>query len=245
MPATGCSAAAAVRQTVFFYQPSQLEILSLDDIAAIGLPGPQGWQGLDPFAACVLPDANAGAALSSVDGSPTWDFLTWDPATAATSIGADATFTDLEIGADFLNFPDYIPPPPPSMPNISPSIPSLPSHDLPSASNSPPFHPSATHSTSHSPPTTTPSSTSGAPALPPHRQDRESSEVAQRRQRNTIAARKYRQKKVDRIEELEKALEETIRERDELRLRLARQEAETKALKSVMRMGKESPSKGD
>ncbi|KAH6705971.1 hypothetical protein EV126DRAFT_180474 [Verticillium dahliae] len=104
------------------------------------------------------------------------------------------------------------------MPNISPSIPSLPSHDLPSASNSPPFHPSATHSTSHSPPTTTPSSTS---------------------------ARKYRQKKVDRIEELEKALEETIRERDELRLRLARQEAETKALKSVMRMGKESPSKGD
>ncbi|RBQ99433.1 hypothetical protein VDGD_01691 [Verticillium dahliae] len=149
------------------------------------------------------------------------------------------------MASDFLNFPDYIPPPPPSMPNISPSIPSLPSHDLPSASNSPPFHPSATHSTSHSPPTTTPSSTSGAPALPPHRQDRESSEVAQRRQRNTIAARKYRQKKVDRIEELEKALEETIRERDELRLRLARQEAETKALKSVMRMGKESASKGD
>ncbi|RBQ99436.1 hypothetical protein VDGD_20084 [Verticillium dahliae] len=26
MPATGCSAAAAVRQTVFFYQPSQLEV---------------------------------------------------------------------------------------------------------------------------------------------------------------------------------------------------------------------------
>ncbi|EGY19675.1 uncharacterized protein VDAG_01691 [Verticillium dahliae VdLs.17] len=103
-------------------------------------------------------DANAGAALSSVDGSPTWDFLTWDPATAATSIGADATFTDLEIGAG---------------------------KSLTDA------------------------------------------------------------KKVDRIEELEKALEETIRERDELRVRLARQEAETKALKSVMRMGKESPSKGD
>lgn len=131
------------------------------------------------------------------------------------------------------------------MPNISPSIPSLPSYDLPSASNSPPFHPPATRSTSHSPPNTTPSSTSGAPALPSHRQDRESSEVAQRRQRNTIAARKYRQKKVDRIEELEKALEETIRERDELRLRLARQEAETKALKSVMRMGKESASNED
>ncbi|KAL0938082.1 bZIP transcription factor [Colletotrichum truncatum] len=55
-----------------------------------------------------------------------------------------------------------------------------------------------------------------------------------RRQRNTIAARKYRQKKVDRISDLEKMLEEMTRERDELRLRLARQEAETEALKSIM-----------
>ncbi|KAI8180304.1 hypothetical protein K4K54_009539 [Colletotrichum sp. SAR 10_86] len=56
-----------------------------------------------------------------------------------------------------------------------------------------------------------------------------------RRQRNTIAARKYRQKKVDRISDLEKMLEDMTRERDELRLRLARQEAETEALRSVMR----------
>lgn len=56
-----------------------------------------------------------------------------------------------------------------------------------------------------------------------------------RRQRNTIAARKYRQKKVDRISDLEKMLEEMTRERDELRLRLARQEAETDALKSIMK----------
>ncbi|KAK1641511.1 hypothetical protein BDP81DRAFT_310630, partial [Colletotrichum phormii] len=55
-----------------------------------------------------------------------------------------------------------------------------------------------------------------------------------RRQRNTIAARKYRQKKVDRIDELETLLKEVIRERDDLRIRLARQEAETEALKSVM-----------
>lgn len=56
-----------------------------------------------------------------------------------------------------------------------------------------------------------------------------------RRQRNTIAARKYRQKKVDRIEQLEKMLEEMTRDRDDLRIRLARQEAETEALKSIMR----------
>ncbi|KAF4774059.1 bZIP transcription factor [Colletotrichum scovillei] len=56
-----------------------------------------------------------------------------------------------------------------------------------------------------------------------------------RRQRNTIAARKYRQKKVDRIDELESLLKEMTRERDDLRIRLVRQEAETEALKSVMR----------
>ncbi|KAK1703868.1 uncharacterized protein BDZ83DRAFT_595125, partial [Colletotrichum acutatum] len=59
-----------------------------------------------------------------------------------------------------------------------------------------------------------------------------------RRQRNTIAARKYRQKKVDRIDELELLLKDMTRERDDLRIRLARQEAETEALKSVM--GKET-----
>lgn len=79
--------------------------------------------------------------------------------------------------------------------------------------------------------------------MPPpasRKRGRESPEAALRRQRNTIAARKYRQKKMDRIEELEKALEETAKERDELKLRLARQEAETNALRSVMRLGRES-----
>ncbi|KXH60816.1 bZIP transcription factor [Colletotrichum salicis] len=56
-----------------------------------------------------------------------------------------------------------------------------------------------------------------------------------RRQRNTIAARKYRQKKVDRIDELEMLLKEMTRERDDLRIHLVRQEAENEALKSVMR----------
>ncbi|KAK2037586.1 hypothetical protein LZ31DRAFT_611308, partial [Colletotrichum somersetense] len=55
-----------------------------------------------------------------------------------------------------------------------------------------------------------------------------------RRQRNTIAARKYRQKKLDRIDELESLLKEMTRERDDLRIRLARQEAETEALKRIM-----------
>ncbi|KAG6353322.1 hypothetical protein INS49_007494 [Diaporthe citri] len=61
-------------------------------------------------------------------------------------------------------------------------------------------------------------------------------DVVLKRQRNTIAARKYRQKRLDRIQELEDALEGVTRERDDLKLRLARQEAETAALKEMMRM---------
>lgn len=64
----------------------------------------------------------------------------------------------------------------------------------------------------------------------------EDPDVVLKRQRNTIAARKYRQKRLDRITELEVALESVTRERDDLKLRLARQEAETAALKEMMRM---------
>lgn len=68
------------------------------------------------------------------------------------------------------------------------------------------------------------------------KRDAEDPEVVVKRQRNTIAARKYRQKRLDRIQELEDALKAMTRERDELRLRLARQEAETAALREMMQM---------
>lgn len=71
--------------------------------------------------------------------------------------------------------------------------------------------------------------------MPSRRKHIESADVLQKRQRNTIAARKYRQKKIDRIDELERALEQTVRERDELRLRLAAQKAETETYRSMMR----------
>ena len=60
-------------------------------------------------------------------------------------------------------------------------------------------------------------------------------DVLLKRQRNTIAARKYRQKRLDRIAELELALKEMTSERDDLKLKLARQEAETSALRELMR----------
>lgn len=64
----------------------------------------------------------------------------------------------------------------------------------------------------------------------------EDDEAAIKRHRNTLAARKYRQKRLDRIKELEDALEAMTSERDELRIKLARQEAENEALKTMMKM---------
>jgi len=61
-------------------------------------------------------------------------------------------------------------------------------------------------------------------------------DVLIKRQRNNIAAKKYRQKKIDRIKELEDEVDDIKRERDELRIRLARQEAETAALREMLKL---------
>jgi hypothetical protein len=57
---------------------------------------------------------------------------------------------------------------------------------------------------------------------------------ADKRQRNTMAARKYRQKRLDLIADLEKALGDMTAERDELRLQLARKDAEAGALREML-----------
>lgn len=57
-----------------------------------------------------------------------------------------------------------------------------------------------------------------------------------KRARNNLAAKRYRQKKVDRIEELEDVVKEVKKERDDLRVELARREAEVKALREMLAM---------
>lgn len=55
-----------------------------------------------------------------------------------------------------------------------------------------------------------------------------------RRQRNTEAARRYRQRKLDRVAELEEALAAMTKERDEARTKLTRAEAEVGILRGLM-----------
>jgi hypothetical protein len=52
---------------------------------------------------------------------------------------------------------------------------------------------------------------------------------------NTLAARRYRQRRVDQVSGLETALKETETERDELKLKVARLEAEVEVLRSLVR----------
>lgn len=56
-----------------------------------------------------------------------------------------------------------------------------------------------------------------------------------KRDLNTAAARRYRQRKVDRVTELEDALADVSKERDELKIRLAKAEAESALLRGLMR----------
>jgi len=55
-----------------------------------------------------------------------------------------------------------------------------------------------------------------------------------KRERNTEAARRYRQRRQDRLEELEEALAAMTKDRDDLRIKLARSEAETDILRGLV-----------
>ncbi|KAF1815306.1 hypothetical protein P152DRAFT_390675 [Eremomyces bilateralis CBS 781.70] len=55
-----------------------------------------------------------------------------------------------------------------------------------------------------------------------------------KRRRNNLAAAKYRQKKVDRISELESVVADVTRERDDLKLQLAMSNREIELLRNLL-----------
>lgn len=115
--------------------------------------------------------------------------------------------------------------------------------EQPSTSTSSTPHPTTTTTTTNKPPipgTSTfslhpsPSSSSGSSLKRKSSPEDEDANVTLKRQRNTLAARKYRQKRLDRISELEAALAAMTNERDDMRLQLARREAEVDALREML-----------
>ena len=69
----------------------------------------------------------------------------------------------------------------------------------------------------------------------PIRYSHNSEDKVTKRTMNTLAARRYRQKRVDQMSDLETALKETQSEREELKVRVARLEGELDALKSLLK----------
>ncbi|XHG09821.1 hypothetical protein AWENTII_012860 [Aspergillus wentii] len=83
-------------------------------------------------------------------------------------------------------------------------------------------------------PTTAPTTTSNSPSN--HSTPSESSHSSRvtKRQLNTMAARRYRQKRVDQMKSLEMELEKVQRERDELKMRCSKLEGEKDAMRCLL-----------
>jgi hypothetical protein len=88
-----------------------------------------------------------------------------------------------------------------------------------------PQPPRSKPSTTHTSP-----SSSTSPASP--------SSKVHKRTLNTLAARRYRQKRVDQMAELEQKLRESEKEKEELQMRVARLEGEVEVLRGLLRPGK-------
>jgi len=102
---------------------------------------------------------------------------------------------------------------------------SLSNHNTDSSLSPPAFK----HSPDHSPPRQKHGTQDAIPSRV---------ELLEKRRRNNIAARKYRQKRLDRIDELEKALADMTKQRDEFKEKAMRQDAEMSVLRKIIGSGR-------
>ncbi|KAH6675040.1 hypothetical protein B0J14DRAFT_588781 [Halenospora varia] len=115
-------------------------------------------------------------------------------------------------------------------------------HATPSVHNSP-QEPLSQRTTSASPSSSTSQDNTLTRTKPPtpHTSSQSSSprtldpaNRVEKRTRNTLAARRYRQRRVDEVSGLESQLKETRSERDDLKIRCARLEGEVETLRKLL-----------
>ncbi|KFY12439.1 hypothetical protein V492_03881 [Pseudogymnoascus sp. VKM F-4246] len=112
-------------------------------------------------------------------------------------------------------------------------------HSLQTVANSPsPFSQSISPDPPVRMPTTTSSTSPGSTMSTTTTATAQPNSAIRKRKLNTLAARRYRQKRVDQVTELETALKNTQRERDDLSVRVARLEGELGALRQMLNSGK-------
>ncbi|TGO11244.1 hypothetical protein BTUL_0114g00210 [Botrytis tulipae] len=238
MPVAATTTAGAGRQsTIGFYAPQQSLFHEYDF-------------GFDVNAQCSV--SSAADSLFPLDAftapvqqvpfqnSPDWylpqtdsfEFLTWNDPSIGGDLSLDSSFpiaAGASIGNDnFLGQSDVG-----SIDNMSQSHSFLDNqtHRAISTDQSSPTssNPKSTSSPTHSSPPSPPSPKTQTPTS-------SSSTVSrvEKRKLNTLAARRYRQKRVDQMSSLEAALKEVERERDALKVRVAKLEGETDILKSLL-----------
>ncbi|KAL6238773.1 hypothetical protein BDW75DRAFT_236973 [Aspergillus navahoensis] len=98
--------------------------------------------------------------------------------------------------------------------------------------------PSATHITTTKPPQSQPMPSATSLPIPSRESSPKEKEHPSRitkRQLNTLAARRYRQRKLDKVAQLEEELAAVKRERDELKMRVSKLEGETEVLRSMVK----------
>jgi hypothetical protein len=92
----------------------------------------------------------------------------------------------------------------------------------------------SSHNQTWSPETSSNTKLSNSKDSPPFTQ----SSRVEKRKANTMAARRYRQKRVDQMADLESQLKQTQSERDDLKVRCARLEGEVETLRQLLRAQK-------
>ncbi|KAL2694844.1 hypothetical protein Neosp_001432 [[Neocosmospora] mangrovei] len=192
----------------------------------------------------LLPEQQYDYDFANLDTDAIYQSLDWNLDTSVTGgvldgavlpdMNAASVAQDLGIGEDFLSQE----PPPINITNTLQQQPTSPPPLAPpttsTSNNKSPSIPGTSTFSLHPSPAASSSSGSSSSLKRKSSPEDESASVALKRQRNTLAARKYRQKRLDRISELEAALAAMTSERDDIRLQLARSEAQADALREML-----------
>lgn len=232
-----------------FLQLDDSHLWTQDD--AFGAPpgGDFDWTalGLDPFGTQLLPVSHTGSGTTSSSTTPDQDPLDLliDPLPESELFFGDLIVPSLDdpsamnmaSGGNGHIFPDSL------LNHLSPSM--LDHHHHQSQSAFTPANASTEVAHRHPSPTFSSYSNSGHSSGNGNNAGsssktnsagagEQSEDSTVKRQRNTMAARRYRQRRLDRLAELEQKLAEMTADRDDLKVKLARREAEVGALREVL-----------
>lgn len=193
--------------------PNPLE--SDSDMSVLGLFGPSGRQ-------------------NNMDSNRTYNHGSKLQRLSVANVSVEYFYQDESVNSNFPPLHSHHHPPPQdsmSIQNMATTTGSPPSSHLFSLSTNTPssYRPQGSPVSNHSS-----GSKKRAAESTPADMEAGEDEVAIKRQKNTMAARKYRQKRLDRITDLERALGDMTSERDQLKLQLARREAEVEALREML-----------